>query len=139
MTGRPRGTEGDGGSPLADVNWLLGGGASEVDKEGLVSVEGYIPQARPAKEAVIMEKAAAYGAHSVFFEVSPDGGNGSPQAFIFEGSQGAEADKQFAEVHQRLWSWGGVPLIYRRLPDAVQIFRCAHLSPVSTYGTDLRL
>ncbi len=126
MTGRPRGTEGDGGSPLADVNWLLGGGASEVDKEGLVSVEGYIPQARPAKEAVIMEKAAAYGAHSVFFEVSPDGGNGSPQAFIFEGSQGAEADKQFAEVHQRLWSWGGVPLIYRRLPDAVQIFRCAH-------------
>jgi hypothetical protein len=25
-----------------------------------------------------------------------------------------------------LWSWGGVPLLYRKTPGLVQLFRCAH-------------
>jgi len=29
-------------------------------------------------------------------------------------------------VHQRLWSWGGVPLVYRFTRGLVQLFRCAH-------------
>jgi hypothetical protein len=29
-------------------------------------------------------------------------------------------------LHKRLWSWGAVPLIYRRTAGAVQLFRCAH-------------
>ncbi|MGD0548774.1 MAG: N-6 DNA methylase, partial [Terracidiphilus sp.] len=28
--------------------------------------------------------------------------------------------------HKRLWSWGGVPLLYRKTPGLVQLFRCAH-------------
>ena len=33
---------------------------------------------------------------------------------------------KFAELHQRLWSWGGVPLLYRKTLGLVQLFRCAH-------------
>lgn len=72
-----------------------------------------------------MEKAAFYNAHSVFFE---SGRNGRPpvaQAFIYL-SEGHVDDAAFAELHKRLWSWGGVPLLYRRTAGLVQLFRCAH-------------
>jgi hypothetical protein len=29
-------------------------------------------------------------------------------------------------LHKRLWSWGGVPLVYRAAPGTIQLFRCAH-------------
>ena len=35
-------------------------------------------------------------------------------------------EASFAELHKRLWSWGGVPLIYRAGPGLIQLFRCAH-------------
>src|SRR3546814_16580652 len=48
-----------------------------------------------------------------------------PQAFIFDANDGLD-DANFAELHKRLWSWGGVPLVYRAVPGCIQLFRCAH-------------
>lgn len=105
--------------------WVTHLGRDEGQADGLVLVENYHPAGRPPEEVVIMEKAAAYGAHAVFFEASRQGHFGAPQAFVFV-SDGPADDPAFAELHKRLWSWGGVPLVYRRLPGLVQLFRCAH-------------
>ena len=72
-----------------------------------------------------MEKARTYNAHSVFFEAPRNGRPLSPQAFVFVSNQ-PTTDDHFAELHRRLWSWGGVPLLYRKTPGQVQLFRCAH-------------
>ena len=42
------------------------------------------------------------------------------------GKDSSRSNEQFAELHRRLWSWGAVPLVYRRLPGRVDVFRCAH-------------
>ncbi len=73
----------------------------------------------------MMEKASAYGAHAVFFEAGRNGRPPKAQAFIFC-SDGPADDTGFAELHKRLWSWGGVPLIYRKTAGLIQLFRCAH-------------
>lgn len=106
--------------------WLVDVDAPGVRPDGLVRTAGYDPTTRPAAEVAVMERAIAYGAHAVFFEAAENGGNGAAQAFVFITDGGAQADVEFAELHQRLWSWGGVPLAYRRLPGVVQLFRCAH-------------
>ncbi len=72
-----------------------------------------------------MEKAREYGAQAVFFEAGRNGKRSVPQAFVFV-ADGPERDHEFAEIHKKLWSWGGVPLIYRKLPGQLQLFRCAH-------------
>jgi hypothetical protein len=36
------------------------------------------------------------------------------------------SDDAFAELHRRLWSWGGVPLILRKRRARVDLLRCAH-------------
>lgn len=93
--------------------------------DGLVFVEGYDPTARPPEEVATMEKARLYGAHSVFFEAGRNGRAPVPQAFIFVSRDGND-DQEFADLHKRLWSWGGVPILYRRTPGQIQLFRCAH-------------
>jgi len=93
--------------------------------DGLVLVDGYAREGRPPEEVAMMEKAAAYGAHSVFFEAGRYGRQPVAQAFVFI-TDGPADDANFAELHKRLWSWGGVPLIYRKTPGLVQLFRCAH-------------
>lgn len=108
------------------VAWLLASEPGAAPRDGLVHVEGYDRSGRPAREVAMMEKAIEYGAHSVFFEGEANGGHGPAQAFIFVSEGGDDADAHFAEVHQRLWSWGRVPLVYRRTPGVVQLFRCAH-------------
>lgn len=97
--------------------------ASMVD--GLVLVKGYARDGRPPDEVAMMEIAAKYGAHSVFFEAGRNGRSPTAQAFVFV-SQSASDDEHFAELHKRLWSWGGVPLVYRKTPGLIQLFRCAH-------------
>ena len=93
--------------------------------EGLVSVAEYDnPKLWPEQRAII-EKARAYEAQYVFFEASRDGRPPVPQAFVFV-SDNAASDDQFAQLHKRLWSWGGVPLAYRKTAGLVQLFRCAH-------------
>jgi hypothetical protein len=93
--------------------------------DGLVPVAGYKYDGRPPEEVAMMEKAKAYDAHSVFFEAGRNGRPPVAQAFVFL-SDGPADDTKFAELHKRLWSWGGVPLIYRKTPGLVQLFRCAH-------------
>ncbi len=94
-------------------------------EDGLVLVAGYARNGRPPEEVAMIEKAATYGAHSVFFEAGRNGRPPVAQAFVFV-SDGPANDPKFAELHKRLWSWGGVPLVYRKTPGLVQLFRCAH-------------
>jgi hypothetical protein len=93
--------------------------------DGLVPVAGYERDGRPPEEVAMMEKAEAYAAHSVFFEAGRNGRAPAAQAFIFV-SGGPADDKKFPELHKRLWSWGGVPLVYRKTHGLVQLFRCTH-------------
>jgi len=72
-----------------------------------------------------MEKAQHYHADAVFFEAPRDGKPRVAQAFIYR-SNGPATDDAFAKLHQQLWCWGGVPLVYRVTHGLVQLFRCAH-------------
>ena len=92
---------------------------------GLVAVSNYDHSGRPPEEVSIMEKARSYGARAVFFEEARHGRAPVAQAFIFNATDEPD-DTRFAELHKRLWSWGGVPLVYRALPGCIQLFRCAH-------------
>lgn len=112
---------------MSNLKWLTDFSVADNDAvvDGLVPVKGYKPIGRPADEVVIMEKAAHYGADAVFFEATRPGKAPVAQAFLYR-SDGPEQDPDFAELHKRLWSWGGVPLVYRVTPGLVQLFRCAH-------------
>jgi hypothetical protein len=103
--------------------WLRPDTGAQV--KGLVRVLGYLPDGRPPEEVATMEKAAEYGADAVFFEIEQHGRRASAQAFIY-GVNTLADDREFAERHRMLWSWGGVPLVYRRTPGLLQLFRCAH-------------
>ena len=111
----------------ASAQWLidLGTTSADVGIDGLVPVAGYKREGRPPEEVVMMEKAAAYHAQSVFFEAGRNGGPPVAQAFVFV-SNGPADDAAFAELHKRLWSWGGVPLLYRKTAGLIQLFRCVH-------------
>jgi len=93
--------------------------------DGLVQVSGYKNKDRPPEEVIMMEKARDYGATAVFFEAARNEKPSVAQAFIYI-ADSPEDDPAFAETHQKLWSWGGVPLVYRKLPGCVQLFRCTH-------------
>ena len=105
------------------TNFCDTGSVAAVD--GLVAVRGFVKEGRSPEEVDVLEKAARYGADAVFFEASHDGRPPVAQAFIFR-SDGPRHDPDFASLHQRLWSWGGVPLVYRFTKGLVQLFRCAH-------------
>jgi molybdopterin converting factor small subunit len=107
--------------------WLtnFGGAGSGALVDGLVSVQGYAKAGRLPEEVAVMEKAAHYRADAVFFEAPRDGKPPVAQAFIYR-SDGPAKDPDFAKLHQQLWSWGGVPLVYRVTNGLVQLFRCAH-------------
>ena len=93
--------------------------------DGLVRVEDYDPAGRPPEEVAVIERASAYQAHSVFFEAGRNGRAPTPQAFLYTSTDRSD-DNHFAQLHKRLWNWGGVPLIYRKIPGQIQLFRCAH-------------
>lgn len=112
-------------APNLAANWIATLGADTPAVDGLVRVADYVTDGRPPEEVLMMERAAAYGAYAVFFEAGAKERAGVAQAFIFL-SDGPANAPEFAAVHKRLWSWGGVPLAYRRTPGLVQLFRCAH-------------
>jgi len=108
------------------IDWLANLDADTLTSvDGLVPVRGYQPEGRPPEEVAMMEKAGTYGANAVFFEAGRNGRAPMAQAFVFL-SDGPVKDQAFAELHKRLWSWGGVPLLYRKTPGLVELFRCAH-------------
>ena len=114
-------------SQIGAADWLfsIGQGKALPSLDGLVLVDGFDPSGRTPEEVAIMEKARSYRAHSVFFEAERNGRAPVAQAFIFTSADGRDNDA-FAALHRRLWSWGGVPLVYRTAPGQIQIFRCAH-------------
>src|SRR5712691_2210321 len=109
------------------AQWLLDlrAAPSAQTVDGLVPVDSYSNVGRPPEEVAIMEKARAYKAQAVFFEAARGEHPPVAQAFVFV-SNGPDFDERFADLHRRLWSWGGVPLLYRVTPAVVQLFRCAH-------------
>ncbi len=109
------------------AQWLidLDGAATATVVDGLVRVSDYRRKDLLPEEVAMMEKAEAYGANAVFFEAGRNGRPPVAQAFVFV-SDGPADDPDFAQLHRRLWSWGGVPLLYRKTPGLVQLFRCAH-------------
>jgi hypothetical protein len=117
------------GLEVMDINagpgWLTDLAENGPLVDGLVSVADYQPKNNPPDEVLVMERARDYGAQYVFFEASKNGKPQVAQAFIFI-AKSREEDAAFAETHKKLWSWGGVPLLYRKLPGIVQLFRCAH-------------
>jgi hypothetical protein len=96
---------------------------SKVD--GLVPVDGYERMDLVPEQRVIMEKASAYQAQYVFFEASRNNRPPVAQALVFVSEEPAE-NEAFARLHQRMWSWGGVPLVYRKTKGLIELFRCAH-------------
>ncbi len=111
----------------AGGEWLfaLGAGQPMSGVDGLRFVDSYVTENRPPEEAAIVEKARSYGAHAVFFEAARHGRAPVPQAFIYRADEHGD-NEAFAALHKRLWSWGGVPLLYRAGMGHVELFRCAH-------------
>ena len=117
------------------AQWLmdLRKGARQAPVDGLVPVKGYRKEDLTPEQVAVMEKAEDYEATAVFFEAGRDGRPPVAQAFVFV-REGPERDPAFAYLHQRLWSWGGVPLVYRVTPGLVQLFRCAHRPEFESKG-----
>jgi hypothetical protein len=107
--------------------WLFDFGNADagIVAEGIVPVEKFRSKVKLPEMYAVMEKAEHYKADGVFFEASREGKPPVAQAFIYR-ENGAACDLDFGILHKQLWSWGGVPLVYRVNPGLVQLFRCAH-------------
>lgn len=112
-------------------SWLLEiGSGNKPSIEGLVYLDSFFRDGEPPsdvfpEQVAVVEKAKSLGSVAVFFEASRDGKAPAAQALIFVADQHS-SNEVFAELHRRLWSWGGVPLAYRVSKGLVQLFRCAH-------------
>lgn len=112
---------------FAGAQWLfaIGDDAGVPSVDGLVSVAEFDPHGQRPEVVAMVERARSYGARAVFFEAQRHGHPPVAQAFIFDAKDHPD-ERRFAELHKRLWSWGGVPLVYRAAPGVIQLFRCAH-------------
>ena len=111
---------------FAVAQWLFAIGSGDLPAvDGLVAVDGFNPQNQMPDVVALIERARTYGARAVLFEAQRHGRAPVAQAFIFSAKDHGD-DAAFAELHKRLWSWGGVPLLYRAGPGYIQLFRCIH-------------
>ncbi len=111
---------------FAAAQWLFAIGNGDLPlTEGLVATDGFNPEGQLPDVVSVVERAQSYGARAVLFEAERHGRAPVAQAFVFS-QQNHSDDAKFAELHKRLWSWGGVPLVYRAGPGVIQLFRCAH-------------
>lgn len=111
---------------FAAARWLFAIGYGDFPvTEGLIAVDGFDPLGQMPDVVAIIERAQSYGARAVLFEAQRHGRAPVAQAFIFN-QQDHSDDAEFAELHKRLWSWGGVPLLYRAGHGFIQLFRCVH-------------
>ena len=108
--------------------WKTGRPSPQLAESGLRSV-GELDRAvvLSAEERVLLQKAKHFGASHVFFR-SRAGRPHVAEALVFDdaSNRSTRTNDDFARLHRRLWSWGAVPLVYRRLPGRVDIFRCGH-------------
>lgn len=109
----------------ADWLFAIGTEHSVPAIDGLVAVSGFDRAHFLPEQVAVLEKADSYKARAVFFEAERHGRAPVAQALIFDALDHPD-DGAFAELHKRLWSWGGVPLVYRAAPGVIQLFRCAH-------------
>lgn len=116
---------GDRTSSAADWLFAIGEGADAVGVDGLLRVADFVAAGQVPEVVAIMDKASRYAADFVFFEAGRHGRAPTVQAFIYVADD-ALSGQDFASLHQRLWSWGGVPLLYRASPGRIDLFRCAH-------------
>lgn len=111
---------------LIPSNWLAQVGQADASPmDGLVYVGNYSSKGRPPEEIALMEKAREYGVTAVFFEAEQNGRPSKAQAFIYVDDD-SDDNGDFVRLHQRLWSWGQVPLVYRKRLGKIELFRCAH-------------
>jgi len=118
-------------SPQPAAAWLRDLSGSESGRrsksnlrEGLVAVASDKWQASDQRRVVILEKAACYGADYVLFRPGLAEQPVVAEALIFVDDD--LSDDEFAALHRRLWSWGGVPLVFRKKAGRVDLLRCAH-------------
>lgn len=121
--------------------WRNGRVTPQLAEAGLRSVDGLQGGASlSVDERLILEKAKVdFGASHVFFRSRP-GRPKVPEALVFDdaSSPRSRSDADFAALHRRLWSWGTVPLVYRRVPGRVDVFRCAHEPDFATAGREIK-
>lgn len=91
--------------------------------EGLVAVAGAWPTGDPA-QTLVLERAAQYGADFVLFRAASATQPAAAEALVYVDDD--RSDEEFAALHRRLWSWGAVPLVFRRRRARVDLLRCAH-------------
>lgn len=91
---------------------------------GLVAVRDESWRAGEPAQVTVLEKAAQYGADYVFFRAASQTRTVVAEALVFVDD--TLDDDAFADLHRRLWSWGGVPLVYRKKRGRVDLLRCAH-------------
>ena len=91
--------------------------------DGLVAVAGAAWPADPS-QTPILEKAALYGADYVFFRAATATQPATAEALVYVDDE--HSDEEFAALHRRLWSWGVVPLVYRKTRGRADLLRCAH-------------
>jgi hypothetical protein len=108
--------------------WQTGKQTPQLAESGLRSVGELNQKATiPSDERALLEKAKDYGASHVFFR-RRDSRVRVAEALVFDDASDSciRTNDDFAKLHRQLWSWGAVPLVYRRLPGRVDIFRCGH-------------
>ncbi len=112
------------------------GAANSAPVPGLMPVVGDVPGDTDPSQVLVLERAAEYGADYVFFRASSPTQLPVPEALVFL-DDGLD-DAEFAALHRRLWSWGGVPLVYRRVRGRVDLLRCAHAPDFAGTGGEPR-
>lgn len=98
--------------------------SGQAPHDGLVAVAGGAWRAGDPRRVAVLEKAALYGADYVLFRPGGPDQPVVPEALVYL-DDGLD-DQQFAELHRRLWSWGAVPLVFRKQAGRVDLLRCAH-------------
>ncbi len=122
----------------ATENWLRrlsAGNSVGISGTGLVAVAGTPREALAPEQVEVLERARTYGAHYVFFRDSDASGASTAEALVY--IQDPLTDQEFAQLHRRLWSWGGVPLVYRARPGRVDLLRCRHRPDFLKKGGEL--
>lgn len=106
--------------------WQTGRPTPLIAESGLWTVADFEKTSTlDVEQRLLLERARHYGASHVFFRARP-GRPSVAEALVFDDTTGSRTDTEFAALHRRLWSWGGVPLVYRRVAGRVDFFRCGH-------------
>lgn len=98
--------------------------AAAVTLDGLVAVAGDGWRGSDPMQVGLMEEAGRYKADYVLFRTASVTQPAVAEALVYVDD--GLRDEDFAELHRRLWSWGAVPLVYRKTGARVDLLRCAH-------------